>query len=394
MMPCTLARTIAIALFLSVTAEGTAMAAPPSSPTKAQIDEKAMLPVLEKRTAGLAIAVMRDGRLVYSKGYGFANLETRTPMSDESVFRIASITKQFTATAVMTLVERGSLKLTDHLSKFIPEFPRADEITIYQLLTHTSGIANYTQKDILAKVERDDHEYEEFLKIISAQSPILNFKPGEHYQYSNSNYYILGVIIQRISKMSLQEFFKENLFKPAELHNTAIDDYRDVVPNRASGYALDPAASQGFRNAEFTSMTVPGPAGGLRSTVLDLVKWEAALLNGKIVKPETVALMIAPGRLNDGRLASEAVWGQAPGKAPDYYRYGIGMISSRVAGFDRIGHDGGINGFGSQLDVFDRGRLTIVVLANTRNVTDGVAADLVHLFLDKPVRTSGAEHTK
>lgn len=332
-------------------------------PQAARADRAAAEEVSSGASAGLAVAVIQNGKTWLLKGYGKQNLEQGTRATPETVFRVGSVTKQFTAAAILTLVAEHKVSLDEHLSAFLPGFPGANDVTLYELLTHTSGLHDYTgDKNFLqdCRTSRDDGQ---MIQWIEGLSPLYNFKPGTAWQYSNSGYYLLGVVIEKASGLSLRSFYEQKLFAPLGMKHTAIDDNRDVVPNRAAGYDVVAGHPGAFRNASFTSMTVPGAAGALRTTLTDLVRWNDALLSGKVVAPRYLKLMLTPARLRDGTPASAHVFHRRPGFPA--FDYGLGLDREKYQGEERIGHSGTIQGFEAEMYTFPARRLTVIVLSNT-----------------------------
>lgn len=332
-----------------------------ASTVEARIDPIVEETLASGRAAGAVVAVVYDGKLVMNKGYGLADLEHSVPATPDTVFRIASVTKPFTATAIMLLAERNLLSLDDPVSKHL-SFPGGDKVTIRQLLTHTSGLRDFTEDPSIKTVEMQTLTTGEFVQHIAGIRPLYNFPPGTGWRYSNSGYYLLGAIIEKISGTPLATFLRENVFDKAGMTATAFDRHDEIVKHRASGYILEANEPGAFRHARYISMTTPGPAGALRSTASDLAAWSIAFFGGGIVPPETVNEMTAPARLSDGRVASLARHNPPPGWDNDY---GYGFILGTLDGHRRIGHSGLITGFSSTLQHFPDRKLTIIILANT-----------------------------
>lgn len=347
-------------------AQQAARVAPATDPRlAAAVDRVAAEALAAGEAAGFAVAIVEDGRVRLARGYGLADLEQRTPVTADTPFRIGSITKEFTAAAVLLLAERGRLSLDDTLAKFVPDFPRADEVTIRQLLNHTSGIRNYTSvPDFLPTVSPRDYAAADFIKVIAGAEPLYDFAPGTGWSYSNSGYFLLGAVIERASGQSYAEFLDANIFRPLGLNATEPDDMAKIVPGRAEGYDKDPARPGAFRNAGHLSLSVAAAAGAMRSTAGNLARWHEALLGGRVLKPTSLALMTAPGRLIDGRLASVArpAAQTQPGVASDY---GLGIATSVRDGRRGVGHGGSINGFNAALQTYPDIRTTVVLLTNT-----------------------------
>ncbi|MEO5622327.1 MAG: serine hydrolase domain-containing protein, partial [Dokdonella sp.] len=209
-----------------------------SRAVEAKIDAAAKEEVRSGHVAGAAVAVLRNGRLVFARGYGRANIELGNPVTARTVFRIGSLTKQFTAAGILLLAEQGKLKVDDKLSLYLPDFPRANEVTLRDLLNHTSGIHNFTEGPVIDKISTSGATVQELVADIAGQSPLYDFEPGTGWWYSNSNYALLGAVIEKVSGKSWSAFMKAEVFDKLGMAQTAADDARDVVPGRASGYSL------------------------------------------------------------------------------------------------------------------------------------------------------------
>jgi CubicO group peptidase (beta-lactamase class C family) len=341
---------------------------------EAKINAAVQQDVASGGVAGVAVAVLRHEKLVFVKGYGRANLELAAPVNAKTVFRIGSLTKQFTAAGVLLLAEQGKLKIDDKLSLYLPNFPRANEVTLRDLLDHTSGIHNFTESPVIDKISTSGATVNELVADIAGQSPLYDFEPGTGWWYSNSNYALLGAVIEKVSGKTWAAFMKSEIFDKLGMTDTAADDARNVVPGRASGYSLINGAPRRFRNADFTDMSVPYAAGALRSTAEDMARWNAGLFGGKLLKPDSLKQMLAPGRLRNGAETQTAIaWpgGKAfpppPGYVPGPYAFGLDHHLQN----DRriIGHDGSIAGFDAVMQTYIDEGLTIIVLTNT----DGAA---------------------
>ncbi|HEX8389393.1 MAG TPA: serine hydrolase domain-containing protein, partial [Sphingomonas sp.] len=285
--------------------------APICAPAAAAIDAAAARTVAQGG-AGLVVAVARDGRPLFRRGYGRADLEHRAPVTPDTVFRLASITKQFTAAAVLRLVEQGRLRLEDPVAKHLPGFPGGERTTLRHLLTHTSGVPDHSEDPSGVPTKALAKTGDEMLAWIARLAVRPAFAPSEKWAYSNSNYVLLGLVVERAAGRPLAQVFVDELFRPAGLTRTAFDEPGDLVPNRARGYRKTKA---GVVNADAIHWTMPGAAGGLRSTADDLVRWSDALFGGRVLRPESLALMTEPGRLADGRTTR---WGM-----PDAWRIGM-----------------------------------------------------------------------
>jgi CubicO group peptidase (beta-lactamase class C family) len=350
---------------------------------KARVDAVAAAWVKAGKTPGLVVGIASDGKMLHAKGFGVADLEHNVPMAADSILRVGSITKQFTSAALMQLVEQGKLKLDDPVAKFYPDFPRGTDVTIRHLLTHTSGIFNYTAQEMPdAPKWRQTYTADEMIKRIAANDPPYDFAPGTAWRYSNSGYFIAGAIVEKITGQRLREYLQESVIGKAGLSaDTALDDdEREVLARRAEGYDAVPGKPGSYIKGDFIAMSVPGGAGAMRSTVADLAAWHQALSTGKVVSAKSYAEMIAPGRLKDGRLAREAI--SRPASAPPRQprrdpapNYGLGLYTGVIAGHKVVSHTGGIQGFNASLATFPDDHLTVVVLTNTSDGA-GVARDI------------------
>lgn len=320
---------------------------------------------LAQGSPGMIVEVARDGELLFAGTYGLADIEQEAPITRQTVFRLASVTKQFTAAAVLLLAEDGKLKLDDRLSRYVPELPQAKDVTLYQLLVQTSGIPDYAEDPSGSKTKAVARSNEEMLAWIGRLEPAFQFEPGTRWAYSNSNYVLLGLVAERVSGQSLWALFQDRLFRPAGLVSTAFDDPADVVPHRAQGYRRLKGAQGRFANAEWISSTVPGAAGGLRTTADDLVRWSDALFGGRVLKPESLRTMTAAGLLSDGRttkLGMPEAWQK--GLNSDY---GMGVFITPTAMGPRVWHGGDIDGFSTWLAHYPDRHVTIALLENSQS---------------------------
>lgn len=307
---------------------------------------------------GLSVAAIRDERLQFAKGYGLANLENATPVTGESVFRAGSITKQFVAAAIMKLVESGRLNLDERVSKFVPEMASTGPITVRMLLHQTSGLHNYSGRDF-AQQQKIDRTPKEMLDYILAQPKLIDFAPNERFEYSNSNYFVLGVIIERIEGRPLESAL-DDLIRAAGLKQTAVDHDTDVVPHRADGYALLDGQAGRFARADYLSMHNAGGAGVLRSTPEDLARWHQALFGGRIVKQTSFQQMLETATLNDGRPALRDDAPIAQGKPAYGFGLEVGLFDEQQA----IGHGGSVPGYTSYVVTFPAQQLSVAIMMN------------------------------
>lgn len=320
------------------------------------------------KSVGVAVEISRGGKVVFARGFGRAHLGSPAPVTPDTEFRIGSCGKQFTAAAILQLVQAGKISLNDKLSVYYPNFPRGDEVTIRELLTHTSGIHNYTEplNHLVILEMRKDYTTSEWVDHIARQKPLYDFAPGTAWHYTNSGFYLLGGIIEKVSGEPFSIYFHDHIFAPLGMSHTAVDGDSDVGPGRATGYAPAPSRwpTGKFMRATYVSMTVVGGAGSLRTSADDLIKWSNALFAGKVTDQASLDAMLTPARLNDGRLASLERFKTPPSEPTG--DYGFGMRIGRFQGHREIGHGGDIFGFNAALYSYpDDDKLTIVVLANT-----------------------------
>lgn len=296
--------------------------------------------------AGLSLGVVRGNDTIVLAGYGYADLEHRVRATPQTVYRIGSLTKQFTAVSIMQLVEQGKIDLDERIEQYVPDFPtQGHTVTVRHLLTHTSGITSYTSlgNTWLSKI-RLDLTQKEVVELF--QDEPFKFEPGGKYEYSNSGYFLLGMIIERVTGQPYATYVQQHIFAPLGLAHTLYCDPRRIVEGRAEGYGRTNGT---LVNDEPISMTQPFAAGGLCSSVADLLTWQEALQNHRLITAESFRQMTTPATLKDGSRAN----------------YGFGLGITALDGHPMIAHGGGINGFNSYLAYFPEDSLTIAVLVNT-----------------------------
>ncbi|HEX3920260.1 MAG TPA: serine hydrolase domain-containing protein [Caulobacteraceae bacterium] len=323
--------------------------------------------IVSRRAAGTAVVITQDQAVVYASGFGVQRLPNGPPVTAGTPFRIGSVTKQFTAAAILRLAQQGRLSLGDHLSKYIPTFPDADNVTLYELLTHTSGIHNYTDalnsNPLAALSLMRAHTTAQWVDHIARQRPLYDFLPGTAWHYSNSGFFLLGAIVEKVSGQPLAAYLQDQFFDPLGMNETEIDDGSDAPPGRAEGYAQAPWFGRWFVWPGYISLTNAGGAGALRSSAMDLAKWMQALIGGRVVDAGSLQEMMTPARLSDGRLASANRVNMDPSEPAGDYGFGIRIMS--FDGHRQIGHDGDIPGFQAALFTYPDDRITIAVVANT-----------------------------
>ncbi len=341
----------ASALFLLLAAALPAAAAKPAAP--AQEIDALLARAIPADGPGVAVIAVKDGKTVFRKAYGMANLELGVPLVPDSVFRLGSITKQFAAVAVLMLAEEGKLSLSDPITKHLPGYPtHGHVITVEHLLTHTSGIRSYTGLPgyMTGPKIRADLTTAELLEVFSKEP--MDFAPGAEWRYDNSGYVLLGAILEKVSGKPYGELLAERIFRPLGMKSTRVGDEGPILARRAAGYTRD---GETVANARFLSMTQPHAAGALVSTVDDLALWDAALYGEKLVKRASLEQAWTPAVTRDGK--------------PTRYGYGFGV--STLRGARSIEHGGGINGFSTYAVRLPDEKVYVAVLANS----DAPAAD-------------------
>ncbi len=296
---------------------------------------------------GAAVLVAKKGQIVYHKAFGMANLELDVPLKVDHVFRIGSVTKQFTAAAILQLAEQGKISLQDDLTKFIPDYPtQGKKITVEQLLNHTSGIKSYTDMQ-----EWDDatrrKDFTPAALIDYFKNQPMDFEPGAKWEYNNSGYILLGYIIEKVSGQTYAEYVTEHFFKPLGMKNSYYGDVEPVIKNRAAGYSQADVEGK-YANAPYLSMTQPYAAGSLLSTVEDLYTWTKALHGGKVIQPESLKKATTSCILPDGTNTN----------------YGYGLSMHNLLGSPTVEHSGGIHGFLSDLVYLPKEDVCVAILTN------------------------------
>lgn len=306
---------------------------------------------VQGRTFMGAVLVAKGDAVVFSKGFGAANLEWDIPNTPATVFRIGSLTKQFTAASILLLEERGRLSTSDPIKKHLPDAPTAwDAITLHHLLTHTSGIPNFTSMKEYPGLRGTSTTVDK--TIATFRDKPLDFPGGAKMAYSNSGYLVLGQVIETLSGGSYEAFVQANLFTPLGMTASGYDSNTRIIGRRASGYQLGPG---GFVNAGYVHMSVPHAAGALYSTTEDLLKWERGLLGGKLLSPASLRKMLTP----------------------DKGDYAYGVIVRTVNGRRQVWHNGAIDGFNSCMVHYPDSGVTVIVLANVNSpVPDQIVAQL------------------
>lgn len=327
---------------------------------------------------GASLAVVRDGQIVKTCGYGLANVELNVRATKETVYEIGSNTKQFTAAAVMMLVEEGKVSLDDTIAKYFPEAPQAwSGITVRHLLSHTSGIQNHVAVPGWLSVYKTSITSEttpsrdELLKLFFNLP--LEFQPGETWSYDNTGYYLLGILIEKASGKSYWEFLAERIFTPLGMKATRSTEPQPVVPNRGSGYEW---VKDRFENRPILPPFVAFSAGSILSTVEDMAKWDAAICTEKLLKKSSLEQMWTPNKTRDGA--------DAP------FDYGFGWFIGSYHGHRLVQHSGGTPGFSSLIYRFIDDKLTIIILSNhSDRIVDQFAVDLAGMYVPALKRPEG-----
>lgn len=279
----------------------------------------------DKEGPGGVFLVSIDGKPIYRKAFGKANLELDVAMKPENVFQIGSMTKQFTAIGILILQEQGKLQVHDAISKYIMEYPNGNNITIHQLLTHTSGIKDFTKIKSIMSIAKKDLTPEELVDFFKDEP--VDFQPGEQFEYNNSGYVVLGYIIELVSGESYEDFIGQQIFQKVGMDNSRYASDRDIVKNRAYGYH-----NRGeFSNKMYVSLSIPYASGSLMSSVDDMLKWQEAINKNRLVSKNTIHNVFTKYTLNNG----------------EQFTYGYGWHLKDIGGIPTREHGGSIFGFKS-----------------------------------------------
>lgn len=322
-----------------------------------------------------AVLVSENGKVIYKKGFGMANMEWEIPVQPDTRFRIGSVTKQFTATLILQLVEEGKIKLDGKITDYLPDYRKdtGDRVTIHQLLNHTSGIPSYTGlPGFFQNESRNPYAVKDFVKKFASGD--LEFEPGSKFAYNNSGYFLLGAIIEQVTGKSYARVLQERIFDPVGMKDTGYDDDAPLIRKRAAGYQK---TANGYENAPYLDMLLPYAAGSIYSTVEDLYKWDQALYDNKILSEASKKLMFTPGLSN--------------------YGYGFNITDMPIGKTEQktkiTAHSGGINGFNSLLTRAVDQKHLVVVLDNVglgryhRNITTSIINILNNQPYDEPKRS-------
>ncbi len=314
---------------------------------------------------GCAVGVVQDGRLIYKRGFGMANLDYDVPNTPSTRFNLASVSKPFTAMSIALLAQQGKLSLDDDIRKYVPEMPKYDEtVTIRHLIHHTSGIREYEALVRFGGLDTDKAYSPKAILNMLARQKNLSFKPGAKYSYSNSGYFLMGIIVERVSGKSLRAFAEENIFKPLGMKNTLFFDNRfEVIKNRAHGYIVGPDNSIRARSSLYDLVG----AGGVLTTVEDLYLWTQNFYEPKVGNKELIGLLTTPGTLNGG----------------EKMNYAFGMWRGEYKGLPVITHSGNMSGYRARIVSFPEQKFTVIALSNNMAILpSAIVAKLADIYLE------------
>jgi CubicO group peptidase (beta-lactamase class C family) len=322
-----------------------------------------------------SVLVAENGKVIYKKGLGMANMEWTIANQPDTKFRIGSVTKQFTAALILQLVEEGKIKLDGKITDYLPDYRKdtGEKVTIHQLLNHTSGIPSYTGlPNFFAEISRNPYGVKDFVKKFASGN--LEFEPGSKFSYNNSGYFLLGAIIEQITGKTYAQVLQERIFDPLGMKDSGFDTHSPLISKRAWGYQK---TLEGYTNAPYLDMSLPYAAGSLYSTVEDLYRWDQALYENKIISADSKKLMFTPGLSN--------------------YGYGFGIRDQTIGKTEQktkvIAHGGGINGFNSLFTRLVDQKHLIVILDNVGmgryhgNITNSIISILNNQPFDSPKKS-------
>jgi CubicO group peptidase (beta-lactamase class C family) len=326
-----------------------------------RVDEYVAAQLKQYNVPGLSLAVVKRGRVIKSKGYGLANVELNARATPDTVYQWASVTKQFTAAAVLLLADDGKLKLDERIGVYLAKTPAAwSNVTVWHLLNHTSGIKSYTGLPGFFKDIRKDFKQDELIALV--RDLPLEFEPGARWSYNNTGYFLLGLIIEKTSGLTYGDFLQKRIFGPLAMTTARVNEQFLIITNRATGYS---SVSNRLFTSEFVSPTQPYSAGALAGTVLDLAKWDAALYVNRVLSAANRQLMWTPTRLNDGKTRD----------------YGFGWELGELFGHRYVAHGGGIHGFSTYILRLVEDKLTVIVLMNGPGNSSGVAQGVADYYV-------------
>ena len=330
------------------------------------VDQLVQVEMQKQHIPGLALLVSRNGQPIRRQGYGMSNVELQVPVKPETIFQSGSVGKQFTATAVMMLVEEGKVGLEDPLTKYFPEAPAAwKSVTVRELLSHTAGFTDYPKTFDFRK----DYSEAQLLKIV--ESVPLAYAPGTSWSYSNLGYLTLGILIHNVTGEFYGDFLQQRIFKPLGMSATRIINEADIIPNRSAGYRL---VKGELKNQEWVSPVLNTTAdGSLYFSIVDLAKWDAALYTDKLLKSATLQQMWTVAKLKNGK--------------PNSGKYGFAWFIDEKNGHHVVEHEGQWQGFETMISRYVDDKLTVVVLTNLGSAKpDRIADEVAKLYLSGAVK--------
>jgi len=302
---------------------------------------------------GAAVVVIHDGKILHKKGYGLANLELEVPVTPKTKFRLCSLSKQFTAMAIMQLHDKGLLNIDDPVIKYLPDYTKWEKVTIRHLLNHTSGITSFPKP----KSWQEPYTFEKMIETFKDEP--LEFNPGDRFSYSNNGYDIMGYLIEKVTGKTYEAYMRENIFQPLGMMDSGCDYCTPIIKNRASGYAFKDDKPE---NPYFYDASLLIASGGLYSTVEDMYLWDQALYTEKLVKASTLEQAFMPGKLNDGSLTN----------------YGFGWMLHDYCGLRELDHLGGQPGFSTYIGRYIDQRFSVIILSNDPRLD---RVDIAHQIL-------------
>jgi len=345
------------------------IAQPQADDRLAKSIDSLVAPQFQGNQPGVSILIAKKGQVVYQKTFGSASVELDVPLKPELTFDLGSITKQFTAVAILQLVEQGKIALTDSIQRFIKDFPsKGYTITIENLLTHTSGIPDYMQLETGDPyAERKDFTPKAIIDLFKTLP--LQFEPGTKFSYSNSGYFLLGYVIAQVSGENYYKYVQDHILTPLGLNHTFLNHPNEIIPNHVNGYKKE---GDQYKKADYWSATLPYAAGDLISNTADLFTWHQALYSGKVLKKESLDKAFAPFILKDGTSAG----------------YGYGWYQKDFNGVKSIGHGGAITGFLTDETYYPGQDVYVAILCNCECIAkDDLSLAIAGLALGKPLQT-------
>lgn len=357
-----LSKVLTAALLTMIAAAGV------SAQTMADVDNVVQKVIDSKAIPGAGVAVVRDGKVLFTKGYGVADADAGTPVTVNTGFQIASVTKQFTAAGILLLAEKDKLKLDDPVGNYVSNLPaKWNVVTIRQLLNQVSGLPNYTAGGKLVNTKAYTHD--EIIDLVR-ETP-MSFEPGTRWEYSNTNYFLLGMVIEKVSGKSYPDFMRDRIFKPLGMDSTLVNTSGLVIKSAAIGYAPD----KGKWRKVSDDPSQPYAAGAIVSTPVDMAKWTLAVTQGKLLKKTSWDEALASGKTSDGKPTN----------------YGFGWSLGKLGDVPYIAHSGGIAGFGAYHVRFPADNLSVVVMTNAGGPSAQIANDIAGLYLPNVASALAAE---